>query len=228
MPETINSPPAYLDGDTLDALRRKQRSEKILVNEGIPVNPDLPPVTVGKDFIPRGIDEVAMRTLCVLLTAIKADQMEQPMVLRVVRKYGLAGHFSSAEKEFIREIEPAMEDRIRFLQRYESAWVLLWSLGYVDQLKFPSHACDAAYAVACMRDRNTQNFISAATLRPLDQILDQADLIFRYRWPLRDRALIKRIKAAGLSPGVVDERYRALNWLIRASDQQWDHIAKDA
>ena len=74
-----------------DALRRKERSERILVSEGVPVNPDLPLIEPGNDSVPREKDEVAMRTLCVLMTAIKAERMEQPMVLRVVRQYGLAG-----------------------------------------------------------------------------------------------------------------------------------------
>ena len=210
-----------------DALRRKERSERILVSEGVPVNTDLPLIEPGNDSVPREKDEVAMRTLCVLMTAIKAERMEQPMVLRVVRQYGLAGHFSPREKEFIRNPEPSATEKTRFSWRYEAAWVLLWALGYVDRLQIPATTCDVAFAVACMRDRKTASFITDARLRPLDQILDQADLAYRYHWPLVDAALRKRNAPAGLNTGVVCERHYAFNWLIRSSGQAWDDITTD-
>ena len=209
------------------AVLRKQRSERILSSEAVPVNPDLPLLDVRDEVAPRDKDEVALRTLCVLMTAVKAERMDQSMVLRVVRQYGLAAHFSAEEKDFIRNPEPPDKQRSRFLWRYEAAWTLLWALGYVRMLSIPRDACDVAFAVSCMRDRNAQAFIADAKLRPFDQILDQADLIYRYHWSLIDATLAKRGTPVDLNAGIVYERHYALNWLKRHHDQDWDQVTTD-
>ncbi|UCH46629.1 MAG: DUF4272 domain-containing protein [Betaproteobacteria bacterium] len=216
------------DAQNTAAIQRKERSERILSSEGVPVNPDLPLLEVRHGAGPRDKEEVALRTLCVLMTAIKAERMDQTMVLRVVRQYGLAAYFSREEKDFIRDPQPSEKQRSRFLWRYEAAWTLLWSLGYVKILSIPRDACDVAFAVSCMRDRNAQAFIANAKQRPFDQVLDQADLIYRYHWSLVDATLAKRATPVDLNAGIVYERHYALNWLKRHHDQDWDSVTTDS
>ena len=207
--------------------RRKQRSELILLSEGVPIDPGLPPIELADDFILRRKEEIAVRLLCVLMTAIKADRMHQTMVLRVVRQYGLAASFSPVEKSFIRELDPASSDKARFSWRYEAAWVLLWVLGYVDSLGSPVVRCNADFAVDCMRDRSRESFVDEAKLRPLAQILDQADLAYRYRCSLVDTARAKQSPPANLNAAIVSERHHAFNWLVRYSGCEWDEVAAE-
>ena len=177
---------AILNGSTPDAISRKKRSERILVSEGVPFKSDLslfPPS--GRSF-PRTKEEVAYRALCVLMTAMKAERMDQTMALRVIRQYGLAAHFSPCEKEFIRNAAPTAHENTAFLWRYEAAWVLLWAIGYIGSLSTPNRTCDVDRAVICMRDRNTKSFVNNANLRPLAQLLDQADLTYRYHASMTD------------------------------------------
>lgn len=209
------------------ARRRKQRSELILLGDGVPVNPGLPPIELADDFLPRNKEAIAIRLLCVLMTAIKADRMHQTMVLRVIRQYGLAASFSPLEKNFVRTLDPGDGDKARFSWRFESAWVMLWVLGYVDSLGSPAARCNADFAVDCMRDRNRQSFIDDAKLRPLDQILDQADLVYRYRHALADAAAARKKPPAGLNASIVYERHHAFNWLVRYSGRDWDEAAAE-
>ncbi|NIO41112.1 MAG: DUF4272 domain-containing protein [Burkholderiales bacterium] len=67
------------------SLKRKQCFERILSSEGVPVNPDLPLLESREDLGSRSKEEVAVRALCVLTTAIKAERADQAMVLRVIR-----------------------------------------------------------------------------------------------------------------------------------------------
>lgn len=207
------------------AVRRKEHSERILTSEAVPINPDLPLLDAGGEVVPRDKEEVALRTLCVLITAIKAELMNQTMVLRVVRQYGLAAHFSPEEESFIHNLEPSERQRSRFLWRYEAAWTLLWALGYVRNLSIPRDACDVAFAVSIMRDRTTQAFIAGARPLPFDQILEQADLIYRYHWSLIDATQAKEAAPARLNSGIVFERHHALNWLKRHHEQDWDDVS---
>ena len=64
-------------------------------------------------------------------------------------------------------------------------------------------------------------------MRPLSDILDQADLIYRYHWAVVDARINGQDAPAGLNSGVVLERHYALNWLIGYFDQAWDDISTD-
>lgn len=226
-------------GKDPEAIKRKERSERILASEGVPVNSALPSIQLSGKTRPRSNEEVAMRALCVLMTAMKAERMDQTMVLRVIRQYGLAAHFTPVEKEFIRNATPTptadeksavpSKYEAAWALKYEAAWVLLWALGYIDALSIPDQTCDIDRAVACMRDRkSSQAFINDAKLRPLSQLLDQADLILRYHWSVTDAEQNQRDIPAGLEANVVIERLGALNWLIRHPDKEWDDFSVDS
>jgi len=216
---------AAATGDDPEAIKRKKRSERILVIEGVPIKTALPLIQVPADSQPRSKEEVAMRTLCLLMVAMKAERMDQTMVLRTVRQYDLAAFFTPIEKEFIRNATPTDDEKMALSARYEAAWALLWALGYIDALSTPNQMCDVDRAIACMRDRDTsQLFIDDARLRPLAQLLDQADLTFRYRWAMSYAERKQRDIPAGLKTIVVNERLTALSWLIRYSNKEWDEI----
>lgn len=82
-------------------------------------------------------------------------------------------------------------------------------------------------AVSILADRDIETFIKEAKLRPLNEILDPADLIYRYHWAVVDAIINGKAAPAGLDSGVVMERHYALNWLIGYMDQSWDNISTD-
>ena len=73
----------------------------------------------------------------------------------------------------------------------------------------------------------TSQFINDAKLRPLSDIPDQADLIYRYQWAVRDAQIKGQPISAALSPDVTDESHHALNWLIGYLEQAWDDVSAD-
>ena len=66
-----------------------------------------------------------------------------------------------------------------------------------------------------------------ARLRPQAEILDAADLIYRYNWAATDARINGRSAPAGLDGSVIYERHYALNWLIGYLDLPWDDISTD-
>jgi len=161
------------------------------------------------------------------VVAVKGEGLEQEIVERLVKDYGLSGHFSPKEKAFIQNPDPSQHDRIQFAWRYEAACTLLWALGYVEELGKPAAICDAGTIVSVLHERGAERFVAEAKLRPLAQILDEADLIYRYHWAVVDARLKGREPPAGLEPGVTLERHYTLNWLIGYMDQAWDDISTD-
>jgi hypothetical protein len=210
-----------------ESMQRKKRSEVVLFTESVPVNKTLPIIATEKETKQRSKEEVAYRALALLVVSLKGDGLEQPEIERLIKNYGLEPHFTPQERVFLENRSPSQHDLIQFSWRYESAWTLLWALGYVEKLEKPTKQCDAPRALAIMRSRSAKQFIAQSKLRPLSEILDQSDLIYRYDWAVVD-ARIRGIKApADLEPGVVQERHYTLNWLIGYMDQAWDDISTD-
>jgi len=210
-----------------EALERMQRSVRKLKDEGVPVIEHLPVIEDSTEAKKRTTEEIAHRAIAIIITAVKGEGLDQPTVESLVKKYGAETFFSPEERAFIKDASPTQPDRIRFSWRYECAWVLLWSLGYVDTLAKPEEICDVPKLVGVLRDRDTAGFIKDARLRPFSEILDQADVIYRYHWATTDSRIKNKPAPAKLQGGVVQERHYALNWLIGYMDQEWDDISTD-
>lgn len=91
----------------------------------------------------------------------------------------------------------------------------------------PVQICDVEFAARTMTERTTSQFIEDSELRPIADILDQADLIYRYHWAVRNARIKGQQVPAALDPGVTEERHYALNWLIGSNEQAWDHVTTD-
>lgn len=212
---------------TADAIERKSRSETRLKSERVPVNESLPAIEGEAHARRRNAEEIAWRAMALLAVALKGEGLENSFVEELVGKYQLTDHFSPNEAAFIEDPDPSQRDRIQFSWRYEAACTLLWALGYIDELGKPTQLCDVAGAVSVMHERSTQEFLADARLRPLPEILDEADLTYRYHWAVVDARINGRSPPAGLDAGVTMERHYALNWLIGYMDQEWDDITTD-
>jgi hypothetical protein len=209
------------------ALQRKHRSEALLRREAVPINPSLPVIETESEAQLRSKQEVAYRALALLVVAIKGEGLEQPIVEKLVAQYGLTLYLTPKETVFINNPTPSKVDRTQFSWRYESAWVMLWALGYVEDLGKPASICDVSKAVTLMKERTGAQFLADAKPRSFSQVLDEADLIYRYDWAVVDARVNGKSAPAGLDPGVVQERHHALNWLIGYMNQQWDDVSTD-
>jgi hypothetical protein len=193
----------------------------------VPINKSLPVIETERQSKHRSKDEVAYRALALLVVAVKGEGLDQTAVDKIVAEYGLSGYFSPDERAFIQNTAPSRRDRVRFSWRYGSAWVLLWAIGYVEVLEKPSTVCDVSRAVTFMKQRSVKQFLAAAKLRSMSEILDEADRTYRYHWAVVEARVNGENAPAGLDPGVTMERHYALNWLIGYMGQEWDDISTD-
>jgi Domain of unknown function (DUF4272) len=215
------------EGIATEAIERRLRSEAILQAEGVPFLATLPVIETAAEALKRSKEEVALRALCLLVVAEKAAGLEEEIVERVLKSYELRRHLTSKELAFVLDNSPSQHNRVQFTWRYEAAWTLLWALGFVAQLGKPAQTCDAEFAVSIMAGMTTSQFIDGAELRPIADILDQADLIYRYHWAVRNAQIKGQQIPAALSPDVTNERHYALNWLIGYLEQAWDDVSTD-
>jgi hypothetical protein len=210
-----------------EAQTRKSRSLAILKTEQVPINDYLPLTETETDSTRRTSEQVATRAMALCVVALKAEGLEQEIVIHLVQKYELASAFTPKETQFINNPSPKQRDRIQFVWRYECFWVMLWALGFIDRLDRPDKICQVKRAVEFLHENGRNGFLKKANLRPQAEILDAADLIYRYHWAIVDARINKRHTPAGLDGGVVMERHYALNWLIGYMGQDWDDVSTD-
>lgn len=214
-------------GRSSEAEARKRRSSKILSKYKIPVNQYLPVIDTEVDSKRRSSDEVAIRAMCLCMVSCYAEGLESDRLQEISDLYELNEFYTPDECNFLSDSDPSEHIRTQFIWRYESYWVLLWALGFVEQLGTPTEVCDVPLSVMTMKKESRDSYLSKASLRSQTEILNEADLIYRYHWAVRD-AQIKQQKSPGnLIPDVVMERHYALNWLVGYCDLHWDDITTD-
>lgn len=234
---TVTAPAALLvpSKATASGEARKERSNKCLAAEGVPVCAALPPIVGDAAYLPRSVEEVARRTLGILLTSVFAElvssrgvETARESIADLLERYGAQEFLSPGERAFISG--PALDEQslADFTRRYECAWVGLWALGFVDTLVYSGAVCDAGSMAAMVRDcGDYPGFLRSCRLRAPSRILDEADRTYRYDWACVDARVNGRDVPAGLDPGVVVERHRMFNWLIRYMDADWDDVRTD-
>lgn len=209
-----------------DQTLRKAWAEDVLRAEGIPINSGLPMIESEAEIRLRTPREVADRLLALTIVAVKGEGLAQDDVDGFVRERGIRGLFTRRELAFIDDPDPDDHDRVQFSWRYEAAWILLWALKLADgQLGLPRDLSDVARLVQIVRDTPD---LDRRGMQSANDILNEADLIFRCHWAVRQAGLDGAPPPAGLDPGVTMERHHALNWLIGYNDgAEWDDVTTD-
>lgn len=186
--------------------------------------------------------DVARRALVLWAVELRAEGTPQHEAKSLIEEMNLWDFVSEKEKAFLDNPSPEESESARLVWRLESIWVLLWALGHVDDLNWPSEMCDVPQLVQILRPLEADpDFITNAKLRPRKEILDQQDLIMRIHWAIRDAYLNHEAKvpedldwsgSSQLLPiqqcaavGVVEQRHYVLNWIVRYLDPKgWDDV----
>lgn len=209
-----------------DALARRDRSNAQLKAEGVPVNPSLPLIESAAEARRRDAGEVAIRALALIAVSMKGSGLPEAEWRGFIARYRLESAFTPAEADFLADPRPSEADRVAFSWRHEAACVLLWAIGKVETLGRPAGACDAK-PIRALVGQDRAAYLATARLRPIDAILDQADLIYRYRWALVDRAIGGAAVPGWLNDDIAMERHHAFNWLVQNPGDPWDDVSLD-
>ncbi|MFB8372987.1 DUF4272 domain-containing protein [Paenibacillus taichungensis] len=218
------------------AMLRKERSEQLLTEQGIPFNVHLPARAGDEHTTIRSVEQVAERAVALCIAALKGECLgagesaedTAALVQEVIDKYDATSFFSPVERRFVEQHGAEHQEVISFSWGYEAYHVMLWALGYVKELGAPVNLCNVGQDVGYLQQcDDVEAFVAGAQLRSKSEILDAADLIYRYNWVCVDNRVKEQSPPGGLNGGVAYERHRALNWLICYLDQDWDDVRTD-
>ena len=220
--------PSSQAGLTPEQLNRKIASEKIAKEHEVPVNSTLPYTEADEEVTLRTRDEIVDRALSLFYIALKGEGLEKVFLTDFEKKYQVLSKLSPEEKDYALAENPTQQQSIDAVWRYESLQVMLWALGYVDQLEYPDSLCRVPELVSIFRTYPDEtSFRQNARLRTKSEILDQTDLIYRLDWACVDARIHNQPAPGKLDAGVVYERHYALNWLTNYMEDEWDDISTD-
>jgi hypothetical protein len=221
---------------------RALRSFANLRKRSVPVYSGPLFVDDDNDVVVQSPESVARRTMVLWAVELRAEGIPQVEAVGIVDQLNLWGSVSPLEKEFLKCDSPSAEECQKLVWRLESIWVLMWAMGYIEHLGWPSGMCDVPTLAGLVSPHEANaSFIANASLRPTSEILDEQDLIMRIQWAIRNAYMHKDgMVPVGLDwsndedwmpvtmsaeVGVVDQRHHTLNWLVNfLSPADWDNV----
>ena len=212
-----------------DALARKARSEAALAKHGLRTPPSLPAVLGEAELRQREPAEIAARAFATLAAAVRADALANGNDLS---SEAILAHLPDAqaalspqEAAFMAEAAPTAQWVANMGWRYECVAVFAWALGLRSELPFPAAIADVAPLTRTFIDAgDVAGLLAQAQPRAVSELLDALDETLRLHWVVRDAQVQQAPPPEGVLPGVVMERHRALNWLVRFENADWDEV----
>lgn len=224
---------------TKEALDRRNRSMTQLSEHQIYVPRWLQVIETKEEALFRTKEEIAKRLVALTLTAIYSEgimgaKWSPKKSFEYIKPYiealGAEKYFSKKEAAYLSTKEPEEEIVISYSWNYEHAWVMFWALGFIETLDYPSSICNVGLLANTIKGFSSmEELLEGSSIRSEEEILDEADLIYRYNWACIDVRSQMGLPAPGdLDPSIVYDRNKALNWLIGYGGADWDEVLVEA
>jgi len=172
--------------------------------------------------IPRSAQDIAGRLSALAYVIGLGFDAKGINLLEHLNKYDLMPYVSSYENELLNQDIIGDQDKINMSWLTECAQVLAWCIGLVDLNHFKH--CDDDLAQKIPFKTDPKEFIQEASLRPISEIQEQSDLLYRMHWYARNSGLTG--KECELSEGIVSERRKAIDWAYGV-EEDWDEVPMD-
>ncbi len=227
-PPKISIPVEHINPSKDQAERRRQ-SELYCKAHQIPfyTNPNALFVDPQDSVTLRTKAEVVDRVLALWYLGLKSEGADKSLLDAAEKKFHIDAKLTPKELIYAADSHPITQQDLDAGWKYEDMHLMLWALGFVDSLAYPSHQCNVNDDTKTLKMLTEAQFMQKAKLRSKKEILDQADLILRLDWACVNATVNKQTAPGNLDKAVVFERHYALNWLIRYLDENWDDVSTD-
>ena len=210
-----------------DASARKLQSIDTLRSAGIAGIPDMPPRQNEAAALRRTTEEVTDRALALLIVSVAGAAHDAAASAPLERELGVGNAFSPFEKAYLANPAAPDQDHFNMSWRFEAAYVLLWAIGIYGDLPAPGTLVSEDKIISDIRGIGAKDIRSMASLRPQSELLDAADLLYRYDLACIDSWQTGAPYPPGTDCEIVMEWRYALDWLTVAPAQDWDNVSLD-
>lgn len=209
-----------------DQIQRKQSSIAFLNSKGIHTIDHLPFRESEEDVVLRSKQEIIDRVYALTLYAAYGEGVPKPNLMKVVEDKKV-NSFTSFEQSVLNKEELTDQDKANCTWRYESLQVLLWALGKVEPLIYPSAICNVKEMVASIIPVSRAEFENSCQLKSKKEILDELDKTYRMNWACVNARVTGKEVGGNISSSIIYERHYALNWLVKYMNQEWDNVTTE-
>ena len=139
--------------------RQRQRAERSftqLKKHNVPVYGGPLFVDDDEEVKIQDAQAVARRALVLWAVTRKAGGIPQEEALLPIQKLGLWDSVSEDEKRYLKDASPDPAESDELVWRLECLWVLMWSLGYIEELEWPSDMCDVPKLAELVKPHETK------------------------------------------------------------------------
>ncbi|GEK33012.1 DUF4272 domain-containing protein [Kurthia sibirica] len=225
---------------TIENQGRRQASQVKLSANKIPYIDALPLLPDSKMVQRRSTVDVAKRAsiIIIMIQFVREllDDEEKTAITTAKRmsevflnRYGVKMNLTNDEQLFLEKDHFDNQELINRMWLYEAAWVMLWSIGLLSELKEPTEICDVDALLQLITDNtNVSEIVAEAQPVTTTELLDRMDENYLYHWSCIENRMNGIEAPADLDEGVIMERQRAFNWLIALHDEPWDDITLNA
>ena len=149
-------------------------------------------------------------------------------IINFLKIEGLWGAVSEFEKKLFAKNKLTEKDKINISWQTECVYILLWSIQKLEGIDLPIEQCDTEQIFNILPKylEPVKEFVQNATLRPIAEILDKSDLIYRLHWAAREADSNDEDIPGKIDRGIIQEWHYAINWLTYY-DENWDDILTD-
>lgn len=212
----------------MTAQARKQKTEAYLRELGIPFNFVLPPIEEESEASIRTASDIAKRIFILVYLGVYSEDGDKDEIIEFFKSEELWDSVSEHEKKLLFKNKLTEKDTINISWRSEGVYLMLWSISKIDNLGLPIEQCNIGEMLDLLPNafESTKNFIEKAEIRPMAEILDKSDLIYRLHWAARQADSKNDEIPGNIDVGIIQEWHYAINW-ITYYEENWDDILTD-
>jgi len=200
----------------------REESLEYLRKLNLPYNQNLP-LLAGVHKL-RDLEARCKRVFCMHAAAAVAYGFPKANVIQWIESESLGDSLADSEARFIYE---RRGDMSWFQAQIEAMWVIVWSLGVVEELDFKS-GCDQNFVSLLpnlKEAETTKRFRDAVNSRSVVEVLKAADLAYCLHWSAVHASLQGKELNSPVQPYVITQRRKGLDWVI--GDEPWDEVSLD-
>lgn len=90
-------------------------------------------------------------------------------------------------------------------------YTMLWALGIMDDLKYPSEICDVQVVVGKLLQPTRKELLVSVNMRSKNEILKELDKTYRMHWSYVDARIKYEEVTGSINTSVVFESHYSLN-----------------
>ncbi|WP_289056130.1 DUF4272 domain-containing protein [Carboxylicivirga marina] len=210
---------------------RKEFSENRLADLGILYNPNLPLTHETSDVIIRDSKEITSRIVVlweVVNVASKFKGADRKESVKFLKDVDLWNCLSQKEKKFLSTTDHEKQRIIDLTWQTEILKVLYWSINEIPSLGEPieDKSLVDISEMTFKKYPSLEKFINQTKIRTTEEILDEADFIYRLHWCSRNHRRKNQGVPSKYNYSVIRERDFAFRW-ITDPKENWDNITLD-